>query len=47
MSPDTPLPIQLPKGEVVETVWIRLPNGKLVPRRADEIIKRPTPPTLK
>lgn len=47
MQLNTPSPIQLPNREIVETIWIRLPNGKLVPRRADEVIKRPSPPPVK
>lgn len=35
---------QLPTAEVVETVFVRLPGGRIVPRRADELVKRPTPP---
>jgi hypothetical protein len=35
---------QLPDGAVIETVYVRLPNGRIVPRRADELIARPTPP---
>lgn len=39
--------VQLPSGETVETVYIRLDSGKIVPRRVDEILKRPTPPAAK
>jgi len=35
---------QLPDGETVETVFIRLPNGRLIARTAAELVKRPTPP---
>lgn len=35
----------LAAGEVVEIVVVRLPSGKLVPRRPDELVARPTPPT--
>jgi hypothetical protein len=34
----------LPNGEVVETIFVRRPDGRIVPRRPDEILKRPTPP---
>jgi hypothetical protein len=36
--------VQLPGGESVDIVLVRMPNGSLQPRRADELIKRPTPP---
>lgn len=36
--------VQLPSGETVDVVMVRMPNGRLVPRRADELVKRPTPP---
>ena len=35
---------QLPSGEIVETIYVRLQNGKIVPRHPDELIARPTPP---
>jgi hypothetical protein len=28
----------------VLTIYVRLPNGKIVPRHPDELIPRPTPP---
>ena len=39
-----PSSVQLPTAEVVEFVMVRLPGGRIVPRRADEVIARPTPP---
>lgn len=36
--------VQLPSGETVETVYVKLASGKIVPRRADELVPRPTPP---
>jgi hypothetical protein len=36
--------VQLPGGESVDIVLVRMPDGRLMPRRADELIKRPTPP---
>jgi hypothetical protein len=30
----------------VETVYVRLPNGKIVARTKDELVARPTPPKL-
>jgi len=38
---------QLPNSEIVETVYVRLPGGRIVPRRADELIPRPTLPKAK
>lgn len=35
---------QLPNGETVSIVWVRLANGALVPRSASEVLKRPAPP---
>lgn len=34
----------LPNGEVIGVVWIRLPDGRLVPRRPEELIQRPPLP---
>lgn len=36
--------VQLPNGEKVDVVFVRLPDGRIVPRRPDELVKRPTPP---
>jgi hypothetical protein len=47
MEPVKTSSFQLPNGEVIETIFVRLPNGRIVPRRPDEILKRPTPPTVK
>lgn len=44
MEPVKASSLKLPNGEVVETVIVRLPSGALVPRRPDEIFRRPTPP---
>jgi hypothetical protein len=35
---------QLPAAERVDVVFVRLANGKLVPRHPSELIERPTPP---
>jgi len=35
---------QLPGSETVETVYVKLADGRIVPRRRDELVKRPTPP---
>jgi hypothetical protein len=29
---------------VIETVFVKLPGGRIVPRRADEVVKRPPLP---
>lgn len=44
MEPVKTSSFQLPNGERIETVFVRLANGRLVPRRPDEVIVRPTPP---
>lgn len=44
MAPVKTSSFQLPNAEVVETVFVQLPGGRIVPRRADEVVKRPTPP---
>lgn len=38
---------QLPNGEVVETIFVRRPDGRIVVRRPEELIPRPTPPPAK
>lgn len=35
---------QLPKGQTVDVVFVKLPNGKIVARHPDELIARPVPP---
>lgn len=35
---------QLPKQETVEVSIVRLSGGRIVVRRADELVPRPTPP---
>jgi hypothetical protein len=44
MSNGKPSSFQLPSGQTVETVIVRLPNGRLVARTPDELVKRPSPP---
>jgi len=44
MEPVKTSSFQLPNGETVETVWVRLASGKLVPRHPDEVLKRPITP---
>lgn len=40
-------PFRLPSFETVDTVYYRLPDGRIVPRRKDELVERPTPPKPK
>lgn len=47
MAPVKISSFQLPTSEVIDTVYVRLPGGRIVPRRADELIPRPTPPAPK
>ena len=34
-------------GQRVDVVFVKLANGKIVPRHPDEVIPRPTPPVSK
>ena len=44
MSPEKTSSFQLPNSTVVDVVFIKLPNGKIVPRHPDELIyRRPAP----
>ncbi len=36
--------LRLPSGEEVEVVWIRDPQGRLVPRRREELEGSQSPP---
>lgn len=44
MSPPLPQSVQLPAGSKVDVVLVRLPNGRIVPRHPDELLKQPVPP---
>lgn len=44
MEPLKTSSFQLASNETVEVIFVRLPNGKLVVRTKDELVKRPTPP---
>lgn len=44
MEPVKTSSFQLPSGEVVSVIWVRLPDGRLVPRRPDELLARPPLP---
>jgi hypothetical protein len=35
---------QLPNSLQVPVVFVRLDDGRIVPRHPDEVVKRPTPP---
>lgn len=37
---------QLPESRTVDVVFVRLPDGRIVPRHPDEVVKRPTPPAV-
>lgn len=47
MEPVKTSSFSLPTGETIETVYVKLPDGRVVPRRADELVRRPAPPTAK
>jgi len=34
----------LTNGQTVDVVFVKLANGKIVPRHPDEVLKRPAPP---
>ena len=38
---------KLPNGEVIETVFVRKPDGSIAVRRPEELIPRPAPPAPK
>lgn len=38
---------QLPDGSTVPIVFVRLSDGRIVPRHPDDLIARPTPPVAK
>jgi len=44
MEPVKTSSFQLPNSQVVDVVFVRLPDGRIVPRHPDELLKRPTPP---
>jgi hypothetical protein len=46
MEPVKTSSFQLPNGATVETVYVRLADGRIVPRHPDELLKRPTPPAV-
>lgn len=37
---------QLPHSQQVDVVFVRLADGRIVPRHPDEVPKRPTPPVV-
>ena len=44
MPAEKPSSVQLPSSEAVDVVFVRLADGRLVPRHPSELIPRPTPP---
>lgn len=46
-SPVKTSSFKLPTAEVVETVYLKLPDGRIVPRRSDETVTRPPLPARK
>lgn len=44
MQPVKTSSFQLPNSETVETVYVRLPGGRIVPRRPDELVLQPPAP---
>lgn len=34
----------LPTAETIDVIYVRLGDGRIVPRRADEVVARPVPP---
>lgn len=47
MQPLKASSFQLPDSVTVPTVYVRLADGRIVPRHPDELVKRPTPPQVK
>jgi len=37
--------LQLPTGQTVETVLVKLPGGRIVARTPGELVPRPVPPS--
>jgi hypothetical protein len=35
---------KIPNAQTIETVYVQLPDGRVVPRRRDEVVQVPTPP---
>lgn len=46
MEPVKPSSLNLPNGQTVETVIVKLPGGRLVARTPAELVARPTPPQV-
>ena len=46
MQPVKTSSFQLPKSESVDVVFVRLDDGRIVPRHPSEVVKRPTPPAV-
>jgi hypothetical protein len=37
---------QLPNSESIDVVFVKLDDGRIVPRHPSEVVKRPTPPAV-
>jgi hypothetical protein len=37
---------QLPNSQQVDVVFVKLDDGRIVPRHPTEVVKRPTPPAV-
>jgi hypothetical protein len=46
MQPVKTSSFQLPRSEQVPVVFVRLDDGRIVPRHPDEVVKRPMPPAV-
>lgn len=46
MQPVKTSSFQLPGSETVPVVFVRLTDGRIVPRHPDEVPKRPAPPVV-
>jgi|GEM_PF-2775328 len=44
MQPVKTSSFQLPESQQVDVVFVRLADGRIVPRHPSELVKRPTPP---
>lgn len=46
MQPVKTSSFRLPQSQAVDVVFVRLDDGRIVPRHPDEVVKRPTPPAV-
>lgn len=47
MEPVKTSSFQLPNNQTVDVVFVKLADGRIVPRHPDELVFRPTPPAGK